>query len=907
MIGIFYQIIIFPLVQILQICFIFIFRLFRNIGMSVCGVSLAVSVLTLPLYMVAEGWQKRERDIQKKLKVKTDKIKSVFRGDEQYMIMSAYFRQNRYHPVFALRSSISLLIQVPFFIAAYSYLSGLDALQGASFLFLKNMGTPDGIVSFGAFSVNVLPLLMTLFNLMAGAIYTKGLALKEKVQINATAIVFLILLYNSPSGLVLYWTLNNVFSLIKNIFQKIKNPSRILYGIGASLIFVFDIYVLFFHGGHLVKRLFITGLCIPFFLLPLIIKKRESVKKAIGVFFYNSFSDRKNLYFLYSILVLFILSGFIIPGSLIKSSVYEFSYIEQYTNPYPFMLNTLFQSFGLFVFWPVCLYFMFSGKVRLFFSLFFSVFCIMSVFNVFSVFENYGFLTNNLVFSEPKPVSLNLTPALVNGLLLFVIVIVFFLLLKMKKEIIIHYTQILFLISLGILGVYNIIIIQNDFTRITEQRHIEDRASIMPLFNFSKNADNVVLVMLDRGISGYVPYIFEERPELREIFSGFVYYPNCVSFASHTLVGAPPLYGGYEYTPGEINRRDNIPLLEKQKEAFLMLPRLFSGNDFSVSVNDPPFDNYQETNLGLFKSYPEIRAENILGKYTKQWLDAHPDVSGLNITHTLNIKLLRFSLFKMFPLAARNFLYDKGDWLYSGNTYNVETASGGLTLGTIDEYVVLDSLPALSAINDNEKGAFNEIYCNLTHNPAFFEAPEYTPVQNVINRGSGPFADEDHYHVNMVSFLLLAKWFTYLKNEGVYDNTRIVIVSDHGANIHSNFKNNILLPSGQSLETYNALLLFKDFNSQGSLSTDSRFMTNADTPLLAVRDIIEDPVNPFTGNRLVPDKEDGAYIAAIPVLDTTRHEKFRYRIPKGKWLHVKDDIFDPANWAAPSEIKQTLR
>jgi len=33
--------------------------------------------------------------------------------------------------------------------------------------------------------------------------------------------VFFVLLYNSPSGLVLYWICNNVFSLIKNIAYRV--------------------------------------------------------------------------------------------------------------------------------------------------------------------------------------------------------------------------------------------------------------------------------------------------------------------------------------------------------------------------------------------------------------------------------------------------------------------------------------------------------------------------------------------------------------------------------------------------------------------------------------------------------------------------------------------------------------
>jgi membrane protein insertase Oxa1/YidC/SpoIIIJ len=70
----------------------------------------------------------------RKLAGKARKIRQAFKGDEQHMILSTYYRQNHYHPIYALRSSFGILIQVPFFIAAYQYISHLEALQGASFL-----------------------------------------------------------------------------------------------------------------------------------------------------------------------------------------------------------------------------------------------------------------------------------------------------------------------------------------------------------------------------------------------------------------------------------------------------------------------------------------------------------------------------------------------------------------------------------------------------------------------------------------------------------------------------------------------------------------------------------------------------------------------------------------------------
>ena len=218
----FSTVIIYPLTQIIEVSYVFFNRFFKNPGISVIGVSLAVTLLCLPLYIVAERWQQIQRNTEAKLKPRTDKIKQAFKGDEQYMMLNTYYRQNHYHPLMALRSSFGLLIQIPFFIAAYSFLSNMEALKGQSFLFIKDMGAPDRLFAIGSFYVNILPVAMTAINIIAGAIYTKGFAVKEKVQIYGMALVFLVLLYNSPSGLVLYWTMNNIFSLIKNIFYKLK-------------------------------------------------------------------------------------------------------------------------------------------------------------------------------------------------------------------------------------------------------------------------------------------------------------------------------------------------------------------------------------------------------------------------------------------------------------------------------------------------------------------------------------------------------------------------------------------------------------------------------------------------------------------------------------------------------------
>jgi hypothetical protein len=194
------------------------------------------------------------------------------------------------------------------------------------------------------------------------------------------------------------------------------------------------------------------------------------------------------------------------------------------------------------------------------------------------------------------------------------------------------------------------------------------------------------------------------------------------------------------------------------------------------------------------------------------------------------------------------------------------------------------------------------IYGHLPHSPAFLQLPDYIPVQTVTDRGNGPFADEEHYHVNMAAFLLLGKWFSFLKENGVYDNTRIIIVADHGTgSVLRDSPQNITLPNGGKMSPFNPLLMVKDFDMEGDITVDDSFMTNADAPLLVLEKIIENPVNPFTGLPLKSNKAEGINIATISALNSHDHSKYQYRIGRNQWLYVRDNIFSPENWRTAPE------
>jgi YidC/Oxa1 family membrane protein insertase len=907
MLNALYTIIIEPLVLLIETFYMILYRLF-NSGLALIGLSVIVSLVTYPFYAAGERWQRRERLVQNKMARTIQKIKAVFSGDEQYMMLAAYYRQNRYHPAYALRKSIGLFLQVPFFIAAYTYLSHLEILNGASFLFIKNLGAPDALIPLpggGAARLNALPLLMTLINAASTAVYTARSqsqsggggggsgsgAIKDALPLYGMALLILILLYNAPSGLVLYWTCGNLFSLIKNSAAQSALPKARKKVIAAVVISVcaaaVGIYALFvFKKGYYIKR---AALAVCFFSVVFFFLSR---------FFSASFAKRRikardaapcGRYFAAAAFILTALAGAAIPSALIASSVEEFTFQNPAASPFEFVAAPALQAAGFFLFWPACVYFLFSKKTKQTMAVLMTAAAFAALANAYLLSGNYGFLSVTLSLSAPV---FTQTPS---GVLAAVCALIaacalgVFLFRRHKS--LLFSIEVILAAAVTLFSTVNLIKIQNGFSSYTRSSAKSAR-DIEPVFSFSREGKNVIVIMLDRALSAFVPALFEEKPELENGFSGFVWYPDCVSFGPLTLTGAPPLYGGYEYTPRKFGANTGVLLKEKHNQALLVMPRLFSEEGFRVTVTDPAWANYNyKSDISIFDAYPSIHADKIIGKYTKYWMDVHPEIQTLDTISFLKYNLLRFSLLKMAPPFLRFFIYDDGKWLAK------ITAQSGVDTLMLDEYIALDMLPNISAAADSNENTFTLITNQLTHEPDFLQAPAYTPARIVSNRGDGPFRNKKEYHVTMAAFLLLSRFFLYLQENGVYDNTRIIIVSDHGWGYSLALDKNIKLPNGEHLVAYNPLLMVKDFGGRGPLSTDTQFMTNADTPYLAAQNLIPDARNPWTDAPLLPEKGE-VFIHTSRLWSPDLHGKYALRAAENRYLSVRDSIFYPKNWSA---------
>lgn len=902
-----YRVIIYPIELILEFFFSFFFKSFENLGIAIVGLSFVVSILTLPLYHASESLQRKERAQRDALAPGIERIKRAFKGDEQYMMLTTYYRQNHYHPLYALRSSLSLIIQVPFFIAAYHFLSTMEQLRHASFSFIPNLGAPDGLLVVGGVHLNLLPIAMTLINIVAGIIYLKGFALREKIQLYGMAGLFLVLLYNSPSALVLYWTLNNVFSLIKNIFYKLKRPLPVLYGLSVFGVVGLSVGVYLLHplialGERLVL---ITG-CAVVILIPFFIRSVKALDK--GILFRLSDDPRsRTMLLIVSLVLLFLVHGLLIPANLISSSTIEFSYTGIVANPLTYIGNNMLFFFGLWILWPLFIYVLAKGVVKNLFVLIFPILAITAVVNLFAFTGDYGVVSTLLQLDNPSLLeasrSMSFLP-LVTALV--VVALVLLIIAKGKGRHLITFVTVLAL-GTAISGGYQGVKINTEFKEYTrnlaktDDVFIEDDI-ITPIFQLSKTGTNVLFIFLDRALNAFFPSILEEMPALQEQMEGFVHYPNTVSFGQSTLFGAPAMVGGYEYTPDAMNRRTDELLVDKHNESLLVMPKLFLDAGYSVAITNPPFSNYKwEADYTPFYSYPDIKVMNQSMKFTLTYINEHQDELDWDpaLESTLIQKRLPvFSILKTsFPILRR-ILYE------TGNYYQQTEGSTLLDL-FLDRYSQLYYLSDLTDVVE-EGDSFIMISNDTTHVPTILQTPEYEPRANVTN-ASTPLdgidgvqaIDQSHYHSNAAALKRLGIYFDYLREQGVYDNTRIIIVADHGRELYSEGMSTF--SNDREYNNFVPLFLVKDFNATGPVRTDDTFMTNADAPLFAIKDVIEEPINPFTQKNLFDEIEKDKVNVYSGSVDPRSHSASAFKYYSEHSFSVHDDIYLESNWGPVDE------
>ncbi len=908
-----YKLLIGPLELLFEVIFSVANGFVQNPGFAIVFLSLAMNFLVLPLYKRADAMQEEQRQTEEKLRHWTSHIKKTFQGDERYMIMQTYYRQNHYKPTDALKGTTSLLLEIPFFMAAYNFLSGLRLLDGISFGPIQNLGAPDAMLMIAGVGINILPIAMTVINLISGAIYTKGMSLRSKIQLYGMALIFLVLLYDSPSGLVFYWTLNNLFSLCKNIFMKLKNPKKVL-GFLFSFVGLLGLgYVLLVHPMASRRAQVMTIGALLCLQLPLAAVFASEHRKPQPE---PQITGKDYAGFFLGGMFLTVLTGLLIPSGVIKTSPEEFIRGATASNPLMYVGSAFLLAAGTFLVWFGIFYLLANPSGKKIMGLAVWIFSGVALVDYMFFGTDYGNLSFTLkydvfpVFSA-KAQLLNLLVILAAAAVLFFI--------WRKREQLARAVYLTAGLALVVMSVHNLYTANSVLSQIVSSGAACDEEE--PSLPLSKDGENVVVLMMDRAISAYLPYLFQENPVLQEQFAGFTYYPNTVSFGPYTNMGIPALFGGYEYTPEEMNRRNQERLVDKHNEALKVMPVLFDQAGYTVTVCDPSYAGYHFVpDLHIYDDYPDIRTFNIERRYGPVAFEADGKAS-----YNLERNFFCYSLFKIAPVTLQPVLYARGtyneadvlfannaDPMYTGQIQEGMSKAYGLDENYAAFHAMLEKLPELTQIQDSEENTFLMMTNSTTHDPVLLKVPEYEPAMVVDNTEYDAAHMERftcngvtlrmenaeqmmHYQINMAAMIQVGHWLDYLREMGVYDNTRIIIAADHGFRLGQLDALNTPGPDGLDLMFFNPLLMVKDFNSN-EFTTSQTFMTNADVPTLAMDGQIANPVNPFTGKPINSEPKFAPELHLFLSTESNVAENNGKTFLPGRWIGFHGNLYDENNW-----------
>jgi YidC/Oxa1 family membrane protein insertase len=122
---------------------------------------------------------------------------------------------------------------MPIFFALYNALMRSIVLKGATFLWIKDLSEPDRLLSLPkglpviGGELNILPIIMAIGMFLQQKISlanTSGEAAEQqKIMLIVMPVMFGLIFYRMPSGLVLYWFVNSALMLI---FQLRMNKAR---------------------------------------------------------------------------------------------------------------------------------------------------------------------------------------------------------------------------------------------------------------------------------------------------------------------------------------------------------------------------------------------------------------------------------------------------------------------------------------------------------------------------------------------------------------------------------------------------------------------------------------------------------------------------------------------------------
>lgn len=177
---------------------------------AIIVLTIIIKLLMWPLQNKSTASMQRMQELQPKMNA----LKEKYADDPTRMnqeLMGLYKK----HGVNPMAGCLPMFIQIPIFFGFYNMLGKAVALRNSPFLWVPDLSQPDTVAIIAGFPVNVLPLLMAITMLVQMQLTPKTGDPMQQRMFMFMPVIFVVFCYNYASGLALYWTVQNIFTIIQ--------------------------------------------------------------------------------------------------------------------------------------------------------------------------------------------------------------------------------------------------------------------------------------------------------------------------------------------------------------------------------------------------------------------------------------------------------------------------------------------------------------------------------------------------------------------------------------------------------------------------------------------------------------------------------------------------------------------
>ncbi len=188
-----------------------------NYGIAIIIITIMMRIALLPLTLKQEKSMKKMKELEPEL----NKLKEKYKDNPQELQkkMGELYKENNVNP---LGGCLPILIQLPVFLALFYAFNGNTIPNTATFLWF-NLKKPDALFNIGKFTFNLLPILNTGVTFLQQKVMSSASGGAQensqmKTMMYTLPIMMLILFYNMPSGVTLYYLVSGFLSVVQQYF-----------------------------------------------------------------------------------------------------------------------------------------------------------------------------------------------------------------------------------------------------------------------------------------------------------------------------------------------------------------------------------------------------------------------------------------------------------------------------------------------------------------------------------------------------------------------------------------------------------------------------------------------------------------------------------------------------------------